>query len=193
MSRPVFPFHAPDISALARSLNKQLASHWTEAQTPPSHVQLLNMLARAAGQQNFQQFRAQAEATPDTPPPRPEADYAARRAAAAPQPAGDVLRLLRHFDAQGRLQRWPGKFSEQQPCLWTIWARIPAGRDLSEKAVNEYIRRAECFGDHVLLRRELVNYRLLQRTDDGSVYQRCEQPVPEAIQPLLLAVLAREA
>ncbi|WP_374535824.1 DUF2087 domain-containing protein [Chitinimonas taiwanensis] len=193
MSRPVFPYHAPDISALARSLSTQLAKQWAEHAQPPSHVQLLNMLARAVGQQNFQQFRAQAQATPSLVLPSIAADPAAKRAAQVQLPAGDVLRLLRHFDAQGRLLRWPGKFSEQLPCLWVVCRQIPAQREMSERAINEYIKRAECFGDHVLLRRELVNYGLLTRTPDGKVYRRIEQAVPEAIQALLAAVQARGA
>lgn len=193
MSRPVFPYHAPDISALARSLSTQLAKQWAEHAQPPSHVQLLNMLARAVGQQNFQQFRAQAPATPSPVLPSIAADPAAKRAAQVQLPAGDVLRLLRHFDAQGRLLRWPGKFSEQLPCLWVVCRQIPAQREMSERAINEYIKRAECFGDHVLLRRELVNYGLLTRTTDGKVYHRIEQAVPEAIQALFAAVQARGA
>lgn len=190
MSRPVFPFHAPDISALARSLCKQ----WAEQPQAPSHVQMLNMLARALGQQNFQQFRANAESAPLAPAlPLLEPDYAAKRAASAPPSANDIRRLLRHFDAQGRMLRWPGKFSEQLPCIWTVWARIPAKREMSERAINEYIKLGECFGDHVLLRRELVNYQLLARTADGKVYRRIEQPVPDAILPLLRAVLGRAA
>ena len=55
MTRPVFPFFASDISALARSLHNQLAG----SGRIPGHVELLNMLARAVGSRNFQHFRAQ--------------------------------------------------------------------------------------------------------------------------------------
>lgn len=193
MSRPVFPFHAPDISALARSLVKQ----WAEQPEPPGHLQMLNMLARGAGFQNFQHFREQAEAVPAldaaaTPPIEP--DPSARRAA-NPPPGGqaDIRKLLRHFDAEGRLLRWPGKFSEQLPVLWTVWARIPARRDMSEREVNDFIRQGECFGDHVLLRRELVNYKLLARTPDGRVYRRREQPLPAELLELVRTALGRAA
>src|SRR4051812_25392358 len=43
MTRPVFPFHATDISQLARSLQKQM----TDCGHLPGHLELLNMLARA--------------------------------------------------------------------------------------------------------------------------------------------------
>jgi hypothetical protein len=185
MSRPVFPFSAPDISLLARSLVKQCA----DEAMPPSHVQMLNMLARAIGYANFQALRTVAEAAPILAAEMP--------APIAPGPIAQVkpaaMRLLRHFDAQGRLIRWPGKFSEQQPCIWTLWARIPARRDMSEREVNAFIKLGEAMGDHVLLRRELVNYKLLERTLDGRVYRRVEQPLPPDWAPLVREVLRRSA
>jgi hypothetical protein len=187
MSRPVFPFYAADISALSRSLVKQ----WQEQDGRPSHVQMLNMLARAIGYQNFQHLRAE--------PPPAQADLALAALAqvsvkpAASAPANPMLRLLRHFDEAGRLQRWPGKFSEQLPCLWSVWARVPARRDMSEREINEYIKLGESFGDHVLLRRELVNYKLLSRTPDGRVYRRIEQPLPAEVAPLVYELLRRSA
>ena len=44
MPRTFLPYSVDDISALARSLREQLAAR-TE---PPGHVEMLNMLARAA-------------------------------------------------------------------------------------------------------------------------------------------------
>ena len=97
MSRESFPFSVDDISALAKALRGNLA----DAQATPGHVEMLNILARAAGCRNFQHFRANAQAkarldAPVTPATPPEVvDYARLR------------RLLRHFDAAGRLVRWP--------------------------------------------------------------------------------------
>lgn len=183
MSRSVFPFQSSDISLLARSLVKQ----WQAESATPTHLQMLNMLARAVGFENFQHWRAEAVAAPDvasvaTPiePPTPSAGVQV-----------DTLRLLRYFDAQGRLSRWPSKFSHQLPCLWPLWARIPARQTFSEREVNEWIKAGESMGDHVLLRRELVNYKLLSRTPDGREYRRVEQPLPEAVAVLLREVLRR--
>ncbi|MDK2126951.1 DUF2087 domain-containing protein [Parachitinimonas caeni] len=172
MSRTAYPFHSDDISLLARSLVKQ----WAEQTEPPGHVQMLNMLARAVGYQNFQHFRSEAEARPAiqlAPPPLVES-------AEPPSIGAAARKLLRHFDEHGRLHRWPSKFSEQGPCLWPIWARIPAHRTMTEREVNEYIKLGEVLGDHVLLRRELVNYKLLERTLDGREYRRLEQ-APSAV------------
>lgn len=184
MSRSVFPFQSNDISLLARSLVKQ----WETETTSPTHLQMLNMLARAVGFENFQHWRAEAIVPPAAAPSPASIDLPP---AAAPTAQLDTPRLLRYFDEQGRLSRWPGKFSHQLPCLWPIWARIPARQTFSEREVNEWIKAGESMGDHVLLRRELVNYKLLARTQDGREYRRVEQPLPAEVAVLLREVLRR--
>ena len=49
MTRQLVPLHAPDISAFAKSLKNQLDARPAEGSPAPSHLELLNMLARAAG------------------------------------------------------------------------------------------------------------------------------------------------
>ncbi|MCR6630707.1 MAG: DUF2087 domain-containing protein [Magnetospirillum sp.] len=166
MSRIPLPFHAEDISALARALKGELA----RCDHQPGHVELLNMLARSAGCRNFQHFRAQAAARealaqPPAPPPQP-VDYTR------------IRRVTRHFDPAGGLVRWPSKFSERQLCLWVMWSHLPARRVLSEKQVNELLVARHGFGDHVLIRRELVDGGWLDRTRDGAEYRRVERRPP---------------
>jgi len=151
---------------------------------------MLNMLARAAGFDNFQHWRAEAVVPPVVVQAPAPVDLTQ---AAATTAILDTPRLLRYFDEQGRLSRWPGKFSHQLPCLWPIWARIPARQTFSEREVNEWIKAGESLGDHVLLRRELVNYKLLARTQDGREYRRVEQPLPAEVAVLLREVLRRSA
>ena len=67
MSRTVFPLYAGDISAFARSLNNQI----TASEQPPSHLELLNMLARSAGYRNYQHLRAHAQAQDLLASPKP--------------------------------------------------------------------------------------------------------------------------
>lgn len=52
-------FFHPDLSALARSLVGQLRDH----RTPVKHLEMLNMLARAAGHSNYQALKASAPQT----------------------------------------------------------------------------------------------------------------------------------
>lgn len=172
------PFAVSDITALARSLRAELG----KLDHAPSHVEMLNLLARAGGHANFQALRADAVAherlTADTP--EPQADHAR------------IEKVLRHFDDMGRMIRWPGKTNHQLLCLWVIWARIPAAERLSEAEINGIIKDAHTFGDHAILRRSLVDMGMLVRTPDGRLYRRVEQkPDPDAA--ALLAAVARQA
>ncbi|MBF9233980.1 DUF2087 domain-containing protein [Microvirga alba] len=166
MSRTALPFHASDISAVARSLRTQLA----ERNTTPGHVELLNMLARAIGHRNFQQLRAQITASERLNNPR--------STDTEPVDFRKIERLARCYDAQGCLQRWPAKRSERLVALWVLWSRLPAKEELSEAQVNARLQAMHGFGDHALLRRELCDLGMMERTRDGRIYRRLEQPMP---------------
>jgi hypothetical protein len=180
MSKQNVPFAAADISALARSLRGQLAT----LDHPPSHLEMLNLLARAAGFANFQALRADADAQGrlSTQPPPDAADHAR------------VEKVLRHFDKDGLMLRWPGKTSHQELCIWVIWSRLPAGERLSESEINAFIKDGHAFGDHALLRRTLVDMGMLARTPDGRIYRRIEkQPGPDVLALLKALALRTEA
>ena len=52
----------------------------------------------------------------------------------------------------------------------------------TEKQVNAQLEATHLFGDHALLRRELVDGGWLTRKRDGSDYRRIErEPPPEAL------------
>lgn len=181
MSKELLPFEAADISAVAKSLRTQLADH----AGPPGHVEMLNMLARAAGYGNFQHFRAQLAAR-------------ARLEAAAPPPPAPVdyvklAKLARYFGPDGRMIRWPSKFSHQAPCLWVLWSRLPARRTFTEPEINVLLAGQHGFGDHVLLRREMVNYGMIGRTTDCRSYWRIEQQPPTEALALIRQVAGRGA
>jgi hypothetical protein len=166
MSKTLFPLHVDDISALARSLNHQIAG----IEHSPSHLEMLNMLARSAGFRNLQHFRAQAEAherltSPDVP--SAEVDYV------------EVRRLGRFFDAKGRLIQWPGKLRQQIQCLWVLWSRLPARQPLTEHQLNQLLQANHQFGDPALLRRELYDHGLASRTPDCREYRRKERRPPQ--------------
>ncbi len=177
MSRIPLPYVVGDISALARSLKTQLDGR----ESMPGHLELLNMLARAAGARNFQHFRAQAKARASLGAPPP------------PEPADPVRvrRTARHFDATGALVRWPGKFSERQTCLWVLWSRLPARQIMGEKQVNQALNEHHRFGDYALLRRELVDGGWLVRTANGAEYRRVEREPPADALALIRHLLPR--
>ncbi len=165
MSKTVLPFVARDISALAKSLHRELDA----CEATPGHLQLLNMLTRSAGYANFQHFRAQlvaGERLARPPEPAPQVDYRA------------VERAARRFDAAGRLVSWPSKASQRMLCLWVMWSRLPAGRVMSESEVNQTLEAAHLFGDPALLRRMMVDDGMMERTRDCRRYRRLEARPP---------------
>lgn len=179
MSRTPMPFAASDISALARTLASEIGAH----DGPPGHVAWLNILARAGGFKNFQHFRAQWEARErlDAPPPPP----------AAPVDMVRLARILRYFDAEGRLIRWPGKASHRPDCLWALWSRLPARAVMHEREVNARLNAEHLFADHALLRREMVDRGMMWRTLDGREYRRLELAPPGEAIELIRRLAAR--
>lgn len=162
--RELIPFSTDDVSALAKSLRAQLTSR----ATPPSHVEMLNMLARATGHRNFQHWRARTSARPPLEPRTPGSPASADHAT--------VLRAARYFDDEGRLASWPSRTSLQNLCLWAIWSKIPPGQLFTEREISARLGSLHLFGDHAILRRTMCELRLMTRTADGRDYRRVEQP-----------------
>jgi hypothetical protein len=172
MARDAIPLNIPDVAAFARALRLELARDTGL----PGHQALLGHLAVAAGFRNWQHLVALSSPTP---------------APAAPD-TGAMKRLDRAsqvFDADGRMKHWPSGTALQGLCLWAFWARMPAGRTMAEPEVNALLKDGHLFGDHVLLRRSLIDHGLVSRSADCTVYSRIEQaPPPEAL--LLIRRLA---
>lgn len=180
MSRSALPFYAEDISAFARSLNAQLDA----CDHKPGHLELLNMLARSAGFRNFQHFRAQLDARERLDQPQ---------AVAAPVDYQLVQTLTKYFDTNGRLARWPGKFSHREPCVWALWSRLFPRQAYTEQRINDFLKASHTFGDHVLLRRQLIDLGLVTRTADGREYRRVERRPAAEIVELIRVVTKRVA
>ena len=177
--RLAIPFAVTDISALARSLETELS----ELGRTPKHLEMLNMLAKAAGYGNFQHFRASREAEAKLLPPEP---------IGPPADLKKVSRVGNFFDEQGVLLSWPAKTGLQELCIWVFWSRIPAAEIFNERQISDMLRDWHDFGDHALLRRTLVTMGLVERTVDGREYKRIEQKPPAELEPLL-ALLAEKA
>jgi hypothetical protein len=96
------------------------------------------------------------------------------------------------FDAEGRLLRWPTKFTVQRMAMWVLWTRFEAKRPYTEREVNAVLRAANAFGDHVTLRRELINHRLLARKSDCSEYRKLAARPDDEVRALLTAWRARQ-
>lgn len=165
MSKDSLFLPVADLSAFTRALARQFAPD------APSHLALMNMLARAAGYRNLQHLRAAQSA-------------GAKLAETAPPEVVDhtqVARALAQFDATGILRQWPARRAVQALCLWALWARLPVGQSQTERQISATLNTLHAFGDAAILRRDMVALGLLRRNADGTDYQRLEsRPPPEA-------------
>lgn len=170
----------PDLSGFARALRRALNDHLAAHAALPAHQTLLNQIARAAGHRNLQALQAR---TPRGAP-----------AARAPEPAalsGAAIKALGAFDELGRMNRWPHKYSVQRLALWVLWMQFESRRAYSEREVNAVLKAWHTWGDHVTLRRELINDRLLTRKSDGSVYRKLPARPSDEARALMAAWRAR--
>ena len=183
MTRIALPLQVDDLSDLARNLRRQLAeSPGCQTCEPPSHLALMNMLARAAGFQNHQHLRASALAAARlADPPQPPADHA------------KVAALLHHFDTAGRLIRWPARTAVQRLCVWALWSRLPAETVMTERDISARLNAWHLFGDAAILRRTMVELDLVTRTTDSSAYQRRERRPDPDVTALIRHLHSRSA
>lgn len=83
-------------------------------------------------------------------------------------------KLKAYYDETGRLTQYPSKRPMRILALTKIAEQFEASRKYTEKEVNEIIRANIAFGDVELVRREMFQYRLVDRLKDGSAYWREE-------------------
>jgi hypothetical protein len=197
--RELIALSSDDLSGFAKRLRQQLIAHHAEQAAPPGHLMLLNMLARAAGHRNLQVLKAHAGSAASEPAPlpgpesKPSPQPAAPTATASTELSATAAKALTQFDTQGRLTRWPHKFSVQRLAMWVLWTRFDGARRYSEREVNEILKAWTLWGDHVTPRRELVEMGLLARKPDCSQYWKQPQRPNEDIRALLRSVRERQA
>ena len=178
MPRTAIPLEVADLSPFAKTLRQSLSQN----DGLPSHVELLNLLAKAAGFQNYQHLRADAETS----------DRLTAAADPGPRPSLDqVEKAARYFDAEGVLTSWPSRLNLQTLCQWGFWSRLPRGAVFTEREISEHIKNWHAFGDHALIRRAMVDARMLERTVDGREYRRIERAPPAELGPLLAQLAVR--
>jgi hypothetical protein len=173
MAREATQLVVPDLSTFARNLGRALKTQQARRTEPIGHLHLQNLIARAAGYRNLQALKASQ--------PRSLAPSVTARL------SDNARRALMQFDGEGRLVRWPTKFSVQRLAMWLLWTRFEGRRVYNEREVNDVLKTANAFGDHVTLRRELVNHRLLTRKSDCSEYRKVAARPDDEVKPLLAA------
>ena len=181
MTRIAIPVVIPDATAFARALGRTLKSRHADGTPPPGHVEILNLVAQACGHRNLQSLRAA------RPPALPAAVTAAEDRPAAPALSANARKALMQFDSRGRLVRWPNKLSVQRLAMWVLWSHFDGRRVYTEAEVNALLKALNTFGDHVTLRRELIDHRLLTRKSDCSEYRKLPVRPDDEARALLAA------
>jgi hypothetical protein len=181
MSRLPLSLVVPDASLFAKSLGQSLKTRHAAGSAPPGHVELLNLMARALGHRNLQSLQAA------TPAPLPAPPLAVEDRPPPSKLSDNARKALMQFDSRGRLLRWPNKFSVQKLAMWVLWTLFDGRRVYTEREVNEVLKAANGFGDHVTLRRELINHQLLTRKSDCSEYRKLAARPDDETRALLQA------
>ena len=182
MSRDVIPLTIDDLSDFAKRLRASLQ----ESDDIPGHLAFLGHISRAAGYQNYQHLKA------TNAKPVPLSDPAQPGQRPSDQPAPRALeRALRSFDGTGVMSHWPKAYSAQALAMWAFWDALPGRVDLTESEVNDVLRARSSFGDHVLLRRSLIDHGMAKRSPDGRVYRRLEKAPPPEARSLIKTVRGR--
>ncbi|NCB06141.1 MAG: DUF2087 domain-containing protein [Clostridia bacterium] len=80
--------------------------------------------------------------------------------------------LARFLDEEKRVTMLPAKKEKRDCVLAYLAEKFECGRDYTEKEVNALLSAWHTFDDFFLLRRELVDHKLLLRERNGSRYWR---------------------
>lgn len=167
MSRELTPLYIADLSSFSKGLRKSLGG-----ENLPTHAQFMNLVAKAAGYKNTQHLKS------EQPSPDRKTPIAAQRA-------------RRFMDADGRMTGWPSRTKVQEFCLWAVWIYLPPKQEMTEKEVNQVLIERSTFGDHVQIRRSLIDVGLLKREVDGTQYRRIERKPNDEIREFLRDALKR--
>lgn len=95
----------------------------------------------------------------------------------------ELTYILRNFlDASGKLTAFPAKRKMKIYCLFYLAQKFETEKEYTEQEINNVLLDWHTFADPATLRRELYDYRFLDRSLDGKVYRLAEkQPTPEEL------------
>jgi hypothetical protein len=89
--------------------------------------------------------------------------------------------LSNFLDNKDRIKIWPAKIEKKIEVLKYLSTKFECGKIYTEKEVNSIIESWHTFNDYFLLRRGLIDYKLLFRTRNGAQYWREVQNSPDTI------------
>ena len=83
--------------------------------------------------------------------------------------------IERFLDDKGKIKIWPAKKDVKIEILKYLSTKFEYEIFYSEKEINEIIEKWHSFNDYFLLRRGMIDYKLLCRTRDGAKYWKEKQ------------------
>ncbi len=83
-----------------------------------------------------------------------------------------MFKMTAFLDNQGKIKHLPSKGQAKRAVLAYLAEKFVYDRSYTEKEVNSIIDQWHTFGDYFVLRRELIDHKLLCRTNDGVKYWR---------------------
>lgn len=75
-----------------------------------------------------------------------------------------------YLDADGRVTQMPSKKKKKLYVLSYLAEHIPENQEFTEKEFNERLNELHTFGDAATLRREMYDFCLINRNQNGSLY-----------------------
>lgn len=92
------------------------------------------------------------------------------------------MRSIKSFlDDKNRVKSWPSKKAKKIEVLKYIASKFEVDRVYAEKEVNSIIDQWHTFQDYFMLRRGMIDYKLLGRTRNGSEYWRMNRRPSEML------------
>ena len=82
------------------------------------------------------------------------------------------IKIKQFFNSEGKVTQLPQKQSARIAVLEYLSQKFQLNYSYTERQVNAICEQWHTFGDYFLLRRELVDNKLLTRKRDGSSYWR---------------------
>lgn len=83
-----------------------------------------------------------------------------------------------YLDADGRITQLPSKKKKKLYVLSYLADHIPENQEFTEKEFNELLNKLHTFGDAATLRREMYDYFLINREQNGSLYSVNKDRLP---------------
>ena len=82
----------------------------------------------------------------------------------------EKINISAFLDKEGKIVQIPVPYKKKITVLAYLSCKFEEDRIYSEKEVNAMINCWHTFGDYFILRRLLVDYKFLDRKQDGSAY-----------------------